>query len=157
MSEWITDEQVEVRVREAVQRGIDLLNRELGPEWPGLVDQETLDLVSPDACVLGQLYEDALPTDKQAEAAVTAGVIRYEDEIDVFGGYYKGLAILDGDVMLHPDRYGFSMDDALEQELSERWHATGDNHRDQWSLLQEAWQENLAALKAKIDRIKVGA
>ena len=38
-----------------VERGAELLDREV-PGWEGKIDLETLDLASPDRCVLGQAF-----------------------------------------------------------------------------------------------------
>lgn len=111
-------------VKERVIRGIELLKDEWGEDWVDHVDPSCLVLSSGKHCVLGQLYADATPTEEQWEYAREFDAWQFSVDPTECGGYEKGLVILDGDVLEHPSRYGFLMDDEREDDhtpLQEAW------------------------------------
>lgn len=67
-----------------VDRGVFFLEREVGAEWPNLIDLGELDLGNPEACVIGQTFCHLLQRDKavgpSAWSAGTFAVADFEDE-----------------------------------------------------------------------------
>lgn len=156
------ERQLDEIALEHVERGIALLNEHLGPDWPNKVDQKTLDLMSPTSCVLGQLFADVRPTEEQFVAAsehnrylarnVRAVLDTHPDDLSeiekttIGSGYNRGLIVLDGDALVDPDRFGFSLPDAmsdLENDYIE------DSPR-AWGRLTAVWRDRLDELEARV-------
>lgn len=115
----MTDAEVEEYVKEYVQNGIKVLKEKHGEDFVDYIDPLLLDLGSATHCVLGQLYENAEPTQEQwAWLGRELGMNQPERDAE---GYTKGLAILDGDVAHHPDQFGFEADDATYYDLTAAW------------------------------------
>lgn len=121
-AEKIADEAL----RERVLRGIDVVKEVLGPDWLDTIDPSELLMGSPTECVLGQAFDNHRPTQEQWMAAIPGW--NYDGPYDfAAAGYWKGLAILDGDVIHDPSAYGF---DAVRQTYG------GYNYE----ALQDAWR-----------------
>lgn len=108
-------------------RGIDALNAavergDLSADWPNWIDPRHLIMSSSERCVLGQVFESVVPTEDQANA--------YMEQVDLASlsdGYERGLAVLDGDVAVNPDDYGFETADGSYGALDKAWRiALGD-------------------------------
>ncbi len=95
-----TPKQVEVDadLMAYVKRGMELLERKYGPDWVEHIDLLKLDLGDAEVCVLGQLYEDAVPTPEQWAKYTERN--RYADPLSAAtDGFSKAVAIIDGDLL----------------------------------------------------------
>lgn len=101
-------------VAERVQRGAELLDRRLGPDWRQRVNPRSLRMANACQCVLGQLYggED----------------VNLEEEES---GYSAGLHALR---IRHAEDYGFTI---LDQDVF-----SGRDHN-AWKELAKAWRVEL--------------
>jgi hypothetical protein len=129
---------LDASVLERVKRGIALLDKEYGHDWPNKINLDTLDLTKYHSCVLGQLYADAEPTKEQL-AAWQHGI---EYGYDPDSGYYKGVAIIDG---------------ALLHKQSQADHGFTEGRTEDngfWSTLQKTWQQEINRLQ--LERAKEG-
>lgn len=129
-AERIADEQI----KERVLRGIAVMFEVHGPDWPDFIDPSELLMDSPTQCVLGQAFDTYVPTGTQWDALAERWphLAESAERLPMIArsGYLKGLAIIDGDTLNHPARYGFETDtfepddegrDCAYIELTEAW------------------------------------
>lgn len=145
--------------KENVQRGIDLLDRELGPDWPNMIDAETFDIASPEACVLGQLFNEREATEDQARLVgdKLLGYPTSPGRLIELGGFYTGLAILDGDLLTDSGPYGFSTDNDLEarsRNFIENDDVGYEDLPDLWLRLQREWDARFEELRNRVSKVK---
>jgi hypothetical protein len=101
-----------------VNRGVELLDQKLGPDWVHLIDLESLDLASSCRCVVGQLFdpdgallqkidlnEHMLTVDPEENGQYTVGL----DYLGIYAGYGEDEA------------YGFQLGDGYWYDLTEAW------------------------------------
>lgn len=115
-AEKIADEALKKRILS----GIEVLNEKFGPDWVEHIDPGSLDLASPNECVLGQVYDGAEVTEEQWRAYSAEngwGDGWWEDSV----GYNRGLAILNAGVATNPIAYGFEAGDESYEDLGEAW------------------------------------
>lgn len=110
-AEKIADEEIKDRIL----AGIDVLNEKFGPDWVDHVDVTTLDLSSPNACVLGQVYKDAEITPEQERT------IFHKFSTESVSGFWRGLVILNGDVEDEAWAFGFDTGAESYEELDTAW------------------------------------
>lgn len=118
----------DANLKERVLKGIEVLNEKFGPNWVDEIDPSELLLSSPTQCVLGQVYDLHIPTDDQIEEvrlhnSLAADQFNRRNAIAV-EGYWKGLAILDGEVAVSPHAFGFDIaidDEVMYDDLTHAW------------------------------------
>jgi hypothetical protein len=114
------------RVRE---HGVPLLDNYFGAgEWEPRIERDTLDMTSACSCVLGQLFDGAIPNEKQLAAWCA---MEGDDPADYPAvwfeqlGYYAGRAIIDGPILTEQGarEHGFHADSMAEyRALQQAWN-----------------------------------
>lgn len=116
-----------------VERGLKMLDKELGPEWVKKVDSDVLDLADSEHCVVGQL----------AIKSMLNGPL---------DGYSDGLEKLPTAVQTRPDRFGFTLPDDIGEQIVDL--VEKDIHHPWWPMLHgnqmqdEVTRNNLAIANA---------
>ena len=145
---------VPVRVRRAVARGVEFLDKKYGPIWAHFIDLDTFDISQGNQCVLGQLVPALDPDYRDDGAGIEGYDYATDKHYDFFNGIVQDLAFEDfwntelrddeADVTLKTSGLGF-----------DSWDLWGDNAIT-YPSLQLEWERVIRKRQRAINKALAG-